>query len=318
MQGLASLAVFAVVFAATRLACAEEAPRAPAADARPTEICVLRAGQEGGEATYVVRDNGKVVATVGQGYFCYAAPPGAHQVAVERGAQSAAIDVTLTPGARVFLQASLSGEGVALARLFEAAPVSTPSAAPAAVTSASAPAPPLPPSPLPPPPLPRRRPEGLVYGVDAGIGLGSTRNAPATRATASFAAFGSLLIGIWPSDFLLLAGRIDASLLNGAGVAIIAVHLGLYPGAESPGLLRNFMLFADGGAAVPISGTSGLSNAPPIAGAARIGVGWQRWRVGPALVGPLLCGQIVRAAGEADAAVLGGLTASLDSLARPK
>jgi hypothetical protein len=323
MQGLAVLGAFVVLVAAGCSASPLEAPRTPPADAHPTEICVLRTGHDGGsplqspgpaggDATYVVRDNGKLVATVGQGYFCYAAPPGAHHVTVEVGPRSATIDVTLAPGERVFLQQSLSGEGVALARLSEAAPVAAPSAPPS-------PPVPVPPSPTPSPPAspPRRRPDGLVYGVDAGAGLASSNTTPATQATASFAALGSILIGIWPSDFLLLTGRIDASLLNGAGVADLAVHFGIFPGAASSAL-RNFMFFVDGGAAVPISTSSGPSNGPPIAGLARIGVGWQRWHVGPALVGPLLCGQIVRATGEEYAAVLGGITASLDTQAGSK
>jgi hypothetical protein len=325
MQGLAALGAVAFVFVAGCISPppAVDAPRTPPAPpvyAPPTEICVLRAGTAGGDATYLVRDNGNLVATVGQGYFCFPAPPGAHHVAVEVGARSATIDVTLAAGERVFLQQSSSGEGVALARLSQAAPVSSPSTAPTPGVAAAPDAKPsiqAPPS--APPAAPRPRPDGLVYGVDVGIGLASSRVAPAQVATPTFAGLASVLIGMWPTDSFLLAGRIDISLLNGAGVADVAAHLAIFPGTGRSGSLRNFMFFADGGAAVPIASQStGLQSGPPIAGVGRIGFGWQVWHVGPTLLGPLFCGQIVRASGEAYAAMLGGLTATLDSQGKPK
>lgn len=158
----------------------------------------------------------------------------------------------------------------------------------------------------------------MVYGIDAGIGVASSRLNPAPQATPSFTALGSILIGFWPNDSTLLGGRIDASLVNGSGVADIAAHLAIFPGTARSGPLHGFLVFADVGAAVPISSGSGLSTAPPIAGMGRIGFGWQRFHIGPALVGPLFCGQIVEASGEAYAAVLGGLTASLDTQGPPK
>ncbi len=270
---------------------------------------MLRVFHGSGDASYALRDNDLLIATVGQDYFCYAASPGLHRVKVEAASRSATVEVTVAASQKVFLQQSLSSASLALTRLADAAP------SPAAAAPPPPPAPPPSPAAAPPPPAPppsrRPRPEGLAYGVDAGIGLASSRTTPATQATGSFAALGSALFGIWPSDYFLLSGRIDAALLNGEGVADLAVHVALYPGADRSGWRRDFMLFVDGGVAVPISVGAGVSNVPSVAGVARIGVGVHRWQVGPALIGPLLCGQIVRAPGEAQAAVLGGITSSL-------
>ncbi len=270
---------------------------------------MLRTGQAAAPTSYVVRDNGNLVGTVGQDYFCYGATAGPHRVTVEAGSRSATVELTVGASQRVFLRQSLEGEVLTLARLSEAA------LPPAPVVAAAGPPPPAPPSPPPPPPLPpsgaRPRPDGLVYGVDLGIGLASSRFAPATQVTPAFAGLGSILIGTWSTDFLLVAGRLDASLLNGNGVADLAVHLGLFPGAGLPGWRRDFTLFVDAGLATPIATGSSTSTAPSLAGMARIGVGFQRWRVGPTVLGPLLCGEIVRSSGEADAALLGGITGSI-------
>jgi len=307
-----SPALAALAASAVLLAAAPSLAEAPV-EARPGEVCVLRGGPAGGspaEPSYALRDNGTLVATVGQDYFCYAALPGAHRITVEAGARSAAIALTVSAGQRTFLQQSTAGDGLALTRLSEAALAPSP-----VVTVAPAPPPPAAP-PAPPRALlegPRPRPDGMVYAVDAGIGLASSRTAPAKQTATGFAALGSVLIGIWPSDVLLVAGRLDASLLNGAGVAALSLHLGLFPAAGRAGWRRDFTVFVDAGLATPIAESSGASTAPSLAGMGRIGVGVPRWRVGPARLGPLLCGQIVRSSGEADAAVLGGVTAFLGS-----
>jgi hypothetical protein len=333
VQRLAVLVAWALVFTVGRTEALAEAPLAPPPPigARPAEICVLRAGglvgepgrgspnpsgqassQAGGQASYVIRDNGNLVGTVGEDYFCYGAPPGPHRVTVEAGSQSATIEVAVAPSQRVFVRQSFEGDRLALARLSEAGPQSAPVAGP------PPPPPPPPPSPFLPPGV-RPRPESLVYGIDLGVGLGSSHLAPTTQATAAFAALGSIVIGTWATDFFFIAGRLDATLLNGGGVGDLAVHLGLFPGAGRYGWRRDFTLFVDGGIATPFALSSTVTTtAPSVAGMARIGVGLQRWQVGPTVLGPLLCGQIIHSSGEADAALLAGITAIISSPPRTK
>jgi hypothetical protein len=297
-------------------------PQTPPVDARAAvrpdaaEVCVVRTSLAGG--THVVRDNGRIVgATGGKGYFCYEARPGLHRVVSVVGEERATLDLALTGGERVFLQQSYDGEKAALARLPErearaamgplhyerliAAP--EPVLAPSELAAAAAD---LPESPPPPPPSSseRRRVTGLTYGIDAGLGLGSARTTPATAATASFAALGSLWAGLSASDVAVIAVRVDGSLVAGSGVADVVLHLALFPAADRAGRAHDFMIFADGGVCPPAAGA-------PIEGVGRLGFGWEPWRLGPVVVGPFLAGQIARGGGDADAAVIAGMGASL-------
>ena len=296
-------------------------PQTPPVDARAAvrpdaaEVCVVRTSLAGG--THVVRDNGQLVgATAGKGYFCYEARPGLHRVVSQVGENVATLDIALSGGERVFLQQSYDLEEASLARFPErearaamaplhferlvAAP--EPVLAPSDLAAAAAE---LPASPPPPPPSSeRRRVTGLTYGVDVGLGLGSARLAPRTQATASFAALGSLWAGLSASDVAVIAVRIDGSLVAGSGVADAALHVALFPAADRSGPAHDFMVFIDGGLRLPAAGA-------PVEGMGRVGAGWEPWRLGPVVVGPFLAGQIARGGGDADAAVIAGMGASL-------
>jgi hypothetical protein len=147
----------------------------------------------------------------------------------------------------------------------------------------------------------------MVFGAAAGLGLASARTFPATRTTAGFAALGSFWTGLSATDFAVLALRIDAASLGGTTVADAALHVAIFPGAARSGRVGDLMIFADGGIRIPTSEVT----APGTTGAARLGVGWELWRLGPTMVGPFLCGQVARGGGEADAGVVAGVGASL-------
>jgi hypothetical protein len=299
-------------------------PQTPPVDPRAAvppdaaEICVLRLPTTAPAATSVtqiVHDNGRLAgATVGAGYFCYPVRPGPHRLTSEVGIYDDTLDLVLAPGERRFVQQSfVNREGVSLAPMPEpearaalsklpfqqivGAPEPVPS--PSAVASAA----PLPDAPGPP----RRRPLGMVFGAAAGLGLASARSFPATRATAGFAAIGSFQVGLPVTDLAMIALRLDAAYLNGTTLADLALHLGVFPGASRPGPAADLMIFADGGLRIPTS----VSAAPGVTGVGRIGVGWERWKLGPTVIGPFLCGQIARGGGEADATVLAGVGATL-------
>jgi hypothetical protein len=154
----------------------------------------------------------------------------------------------------------------------------------------------LPPAPPPRPPL------GVVLGAAGGLGLASARSYPATSTTGGIAAFASLRAGLPVVDHAVISLRLDAAFLNGATVADGTLEAAIFPGTA-----RYLMIFADGGIRIP----TGVATAPGATGVGRLGVGWERWRLGPTVVGPFLCGQVARGGGEADAAVLAGLGASL-------
>jgi hypothetical protein len=101
-------------------------PATPPVDARAevrpdiAEVCVLRlpdAAPAGAAATQVVHDNGQLAgATVGPGYFCYEARPGAHRLTTEVGVYEETLDLVLSPGERRFLQQSfVRRKGVSIA-----------------------------------------------------------------------------------------------------------------------------------------------------------------------------------------------------------
>jgi hypothetical protein len=310
-----------------------ETPRTPPVDPAASVprdgavICVLRRVLGGG--THLVRDNGRLVGgTSGKGYFCYRARPGAHRVTSQVGDSTAALDLTLGAGERVFLAQGYHGEDVELARTPEAAartevgrlpfealvsfsePVMP--ATDVAIAAADVPPPPsseLPRAALAPPAPPRRRPTGFAYGLAAGLGAGVARTAPATQTTGGFAALGSLWAGVAPSDLLVLGGRLDLSLVNGASAADLARHVAVFPAGERSGWQRDVMVFADGGLRMPTS-TDPSSGDAHLGAAARLGLGWEGWRLGPVVLGPFAAGQITRGAGESDGAVVVGVGAS--------
>lgn len=321
MRALAGLGASALLLSTGCFSYTIDTPETPPVDARAAvrpdaaEVCVVRTSLAGG--THVVRDNGQLVgATMGQGYFCYGARPGPHRVGSEVGAKTAAIDLALSAGERVFLRQAYELEEVTLARMPERearaamdhlhyqrlVAAAEPVLAPPALASAAAD---LPPPPPPPPSSVPRRPAGLAYGVVAGLGLGSSRVAPQTKTTAGVAALGSIWAGSSVADLLVIAARFDASLVNGAAVADVALHLAFFPAADRPGPARDFVVFADGGVRPPTSAGSHF------AGVGRLGVGWERWRLGPVMVGPFLAGQVACGEDGSDAAVEGGVGASL-------
>jgi hypothetical protein len=322
---VARLGSAALLLAASCSSYTVATPQTPPVDPRAAvppdaaEICVLHlpsTAPASTPVTQIVHDNGRLAgATVGAGYFCYPVRPGPHRVTSEVGIYAETLDLVLAPGERRFVQqAYLDREGVSIAPMPEpdarvALPrlpfqqlVSAPEPVPSpSAVAAEAPLPDVPPEP------PRRRPFGMVFGAAGGLGLASARTSPATRATGGFAALGSFDVGLPVTDLALLALRLDAAFLNGTTIADLTLHLAVFPGAARPGPVSDLMIFADGGARIPTSGTM----ASGVTGVARIGVGWERWNVKSAVVGPFLCGQVARGGGEADAAVLAGVGASL-------
>jgi hypothetical protein len=283
------------------------------------ELCVLRTTVPGG--TGVVRDNGHVVgATRGSGYFCYRARPGAHGIATWMGGDSATLDVVVAPGERVFLKAALVGGLVELTRvpapdavaLLPTLPFQQVVSGPEPVLSSSALAEPSADS-APPPDAdlrPRRRPSDLSYGAALGVGVGVARVPPATQPAPDFSALGSLWVGIPPSDYVFLGLRVDLPYVGGAGRTDVLVHLAVFPAAERAGWARDLMVFADGGLRLQtLLGAS--ASGSQIGGAGRVGLGLERWRLGPVWLGPFVSGDMARAGGEDDAAVFAGVLASV-------
>jgi hypothetical protein len=336
LRGLAALGAPLVLLTAGCFPYTIDMPGTPPVDpsaavrADAAEVCVIRTSVAGG--TQVLRDNGQLAgATLGKGYFCYGARPGAHRLTSEAGSTAVTVDVVLAAGERVFLRQSFGEEAelvrvrepearAALGRLpFEQLvgapePVLSPQALAGAAADLPAPPPPGPPPPASPP---RRRPSGLAYGLAAGLGLGASRAPPATETTSGFAALASIWAGVPATDSLLLAVRIDLSLAGGAGRSDVLLHLAWFPGAARSGKVADFMIFADGGVRLPTAVGSGPGD-PRVGGAGRLGIGWEPWSLGPVVVGPFLSGEMSRGGGESDAALIGGLGASLYPKAAPR
>jgi hypothetical protein len=180
--------------------------------------------------------------------------------------------------------------------------------------ASSPPAPPPPGSP-PPPPLPdRRRPDGIVYGGGAGVGVGVARASGSKVVTPGVAALGSLLVGLSVQDWVVLGLRVDASVAADDGLGDIGAHLGVFPGADGKGAIRDLQIFAEACVGGPLA-QAGSTTSGSVTGLGRIGVAWERWRISTVSVGPFLAGQFARASTDAQASALAGvsLTFSGDS-----
>jgi hypothetical protein len=288
------------------------------------EVCVLRTRR--GVGTQLVRDNGLLVgATQGRAYLCYRAHPGPHHVDIRAAEDQAAVDLLLAAGERVFLRPSpvLAEGGISRVPEGEARAelnglpfqqlVSAPEPVlppPALADAASgAPRAERPSSSAPEEPL-RRRPGGIAYGFAAGLGVAATRIPPATETTPSFGALGSLWVGYAPADLVTLAVRVDLPFVAGVGRTDVALHVALYPAAYARGSVRDFMIFVDGGVRLPTASGSTTGD-PQAGGAARLGLAWERWLVGPLQLGPFVSGEISRGGPEADGALLVGISASV-------
>ena len=341
MNRLARLAPLALVPAA----CVPYAPDAGGVDPNVAvrgdvaQVCVVRPVPPSPVAstTYLLRDDGRLVgSTPGPSYLCWEARPGLHHVTSEAPPNAAAIDVTLVAGRRVFLRQSTRSGAMALDLLpepearaaladlryaslvappGEALPPAVAVAADGAVAASASPSPAGVPS--SPAIAPHRRPDGLAYGAAAGLGAGISRAASAKVPSAGFAALGSIWVGLSGFDVVVVGLRIDAGLVGRDGSGDVALHVAGFPGARSPGPVRDFMVFADAGVGGPLSLSSGVSfGAGGVGGLGRVGVAWERWRLRGTALGPFLAVEAGRAGGVTQSAALAGVGASLYSEAR--
>jgi hypothetical protein len=165
---------------------------------------------------------------------------------------------------------------------------------------------PPPPPPAEPPPTGRqqRRPDGLVYNVQAGLGVGGTRVGARTNVATGFAADAGLVVGLSGWDWIIGGLRVDAGTVNSDSLGSLGLHLAVFPGANGTGPVRDFAFFADaavGGALASPAGTKSSA-----VGLGRIGVYWERWTLATVAIGPYLAGQISRGSNESQStAVLG-------------
>jgi hypothetical protein len=187
----------------------------------------------------------------------------------------------------------------------------------AAGCSSSPPAPQTPQGGPPPPAPVQRRPDGIRYGVAGGLGVGTSRQGAAPTSTPGLAALGSLWVGLSVDDIVVFALRVDAGGVTNDALGNLGLHLALFPAGSSHGPVGDLQFFADAALAEPLSQGSGVGASPSssstIGGVGRLGVAWERWRLGMVAVGPFLAGQFVRGGGDAQSAALGGVSASFST-----
>ena len=328
MAGVDRVAFFALLLAGCFPASYTiETPLTPPIDpsaavrADAAQVCVVR--EAGSLFTYVVHDNGHLVgATRGPGFFCYDVRPGLHRVTSEVAQDSVSVDITVARGERVFVRQSVEtphtltrvtdAEGRSSMRgahyeQLVAGPevVAPPSTVVESVGSL--------PSEPPPPPVPvRRRPNGLTYGGAATVGVGlSGTGAARQSAETGLAALGSIWVGFSGYDWVVVALRIDAGVVHGDTLGAIGVHVALYPGAHRPGPIGDLLVFADAGVGGPLATSTDSAAGSPALPLGRIGVAWERGRLGPLRIGPTFTGQVVRGSGLSQVAALIGVEASI-------
>jgi hypothetical protein len=171
---------------------------------------------------------------------------------------------------------------------------------------------------VPPPGAPVRqqhRPDGLIYNVAGGIGVGGTRAVPHATLNPGLAALAGLTVGLSGWDWIIVGLRVDVGVVGPDSLGDLGVHLSLFPGANGVGPLRDFQLFADATIGSPLVSQGNTGGA---IGMGRIGIAWERWRLSSVSIGPFLAGQTARGAAETQSAAFVGVSASFTNVRTPR